>query len=207
MDPLTIANLAVQGVGAIGGMITASRQQKMMQERADLARAEMERLRGQYASLDTSNPYLNMENVMEDLTVNQQQAQFEAQQFQQSQANIMGSMREAAGSSGIAALAQTLAQQGQIAAQRSSADIGRQEANIQMQAARQAQYLEKLEREGEIKSRDLRRDQVGTLLGMSQQETAQYTMGAMQAQQAKMDALTGGLTGIGTTLTNEFLSQ
>ena len=45
----------------------------------------MDRLKNIYANLDTSNPFLNMENVMEDLTINQKQAQFQAQQFQQSQ--------------------------------------------------------------------------------------------------------------------------
>ena len=69
-----------------------------------------------------------MENTMEDLTINQQQAEFEKQQAMQSQANIMGQMRGAAGSSGIAALAQSLANQGSLQAQRASASIGAQEA-------------------------------------------------------------------------------
>ena len=95
-----------------------------------------------YSNLDTSNPYLNLENTMEALTVNQQQAQFEAQQFQQSQANIMANLQGAAGGSGVAALAQTLANQGQIAAQQSAASIGAQEAaNQQLMAQGAADVL------------------------------------------------------------------
>jgi len=91
------------------------------------------------------NVYSGLENTMEDLTVNQQQAQFEAQQFQQSQSNIMSGLRGAAGGSGIAALAQSLSQQGQIAAQRSSASIGQQESRNQALAAQQAGQLQMAE--------------------------------------------------------------
>ena len=65
-----------------------------------------------------------MENTMEDLTVNQQQAEFTKQNNMQNQANIMGQMRGAAGSSGIAALAQSLSNKGSLQAQQASASIG-----------------------------------------------------------------------------------
>ena len=42
---------------------------------ADTARIELDRQKKAFEALDTSNPYLNMENTMEDLTVNQQQAE------------------------------------------------------------------------------------------------------------------------------------
>ena len=60
-----------------------------------------------YENIQIKNPYEGMENVYEDLTVNQQQAQFEAQQGMQQRANIMQGLRGAAGASGIAGLAQT----------------------------------------------------------------------------------------------------
>ena len=62
------------------------------------------RLKNIYSQLDTSNPYLNMENKFEDLTVNQQQAQFQAQQGAQQRADILASLRGAAGTSGIATI-------------------------------------------------------------------------------------------------------
>jgi hypothetical protein len=76
-----------------------------------------------------------MENAFEDLTVNTQQAEFEAQQNQQMQANIMSQMSGAAGGSGIAALAQSMANQGALQAQKASASIGAQEASNQEKSA------------------------------------------------------------------------
>ena len=95
------------------------------------------------------NPYENMENkykytenVYEDLTVNQQQAQFQAQQGSQQRANIMQSMKGAAGGSGIAALAQSMANQGQLQTQKISASIGMQEAQNQKLKAQGAQRVQ-----------------------------------------------------------------
>ena len=186
----------VQGIGSLISGIGARRTERRAAKKERDSRREMRRLKDVYANLDTSNPYLNMENVYEDLTVNQQQAQFQRQQFQQSQANILDSLRGAAGGSGIASLAQSLAQQGQIAAQRSSATIGAQEATNQRMRQQEAGRLQSLEREGNVYSRDLERQQVGTLLGMSQAETAAYGQARAQATQSKFDAISGGFTGI-----------
>lgn len=81
------------------------------------------------------NQMEGMENAFEDLTVNTQQAEFEAQQNQQMQSNIMSQMSGAAGGSGIAALAQSMANQGALQAQKASASIGAQEASNQEKAA------------------------------------------------------------------------
>ncbi len=96
-------------------------------------------VKNQYANL--RNPYenLSMENVFEDLTVNQQQAEFERDTMAQQRANIMGQMRTAAGGSGIAVLAQTMANQGQMATRQISASIGQQEAANQRLQAQGAQ--------------------------------------------------------------------
>ena len=94
------------------------------------------------------NQYANMENVYEDLTVNQQQAQFQAQQGQQQRANIMQGLRGAAGSSGIAGLAQSMANQGQLQAQQISASIGAQEAANQRMSAQGAGAIQQAERAG-----------------------------------------------------------
>ena len=162
------ASLIGGGIGAIG----AGKAKRQAERKERKARKEMERMKGIYSNLDTSNPYMNMENTMEDLTINQKQAQMENQQFQQSQANILDNMKGAAGGSGVASVAQALAQQGQLAAQRSSASIGQQESANQRAAATQAGVIQGKEREGEILSRDMKRDQTSTLLGMAQQETA-----------------------------------
>jgi len=112
-------------------------QQKKLDEQKDI-----------YRAIEFKNPYANMENqfaenVFEDLTVNQQQAQFEAQRGAQQRANIMQGLRGAAGASGIAGLAQSMANQGQLQLQRASASIGLQE-----------QYNERMKAQGDCKYRE-----------------------------------------------------
>ena len=136
-------------------------------DEAEKARVEMEKQKKAFEALDTSKPYLNMENTMEDLTINQQQAEFEKQQAMQSQANIMGQMRGAAGSSGIAALAQSLANQGSLQAQRASASIGAQEAQNQKLERGEASRIQGLEREGDLMSRNMQMGKIDTLMGMA----------------------------------------
>ena len=87
------------------------------------------------------NEMEGMENSFEDLTVNTQQAEFEAQQNQQMQANIMSQMSGAAGGSGIAALAQSMANQGALQASKASASIGAQEAENNKKAAEAGQDI------------------------------------------------------------------
>ena len=69
----------VSVVSGIASAIGSRKKEKRARRQADKARARMEEQKAAFADLDTSNPYLNMENTMEDLTVNQQQAQFEAE--------------------------------------------------------------------------------------------------------------------------------
>ena len=103
----------------------------------------------------------------------------------------MDQMRSAAGGSGIAALAQQMAQSGQLASQRASASIGQQEAANQRAAAQEASRLQGMERQGEVISRNLQRDQTSTLLGMSQSEVAAERQKAALAEQQKYDAMAG----------------
>jgi len=131
------ASIAVAGGLTKLGMSLSGRKGRIAEQKA--AKEQMEQRMGEYENLDTSNLYAdarnqyaniqtNFENTYEDLTVNQQQAQFQAQQGAQQRANIMQNMRGAAGGSGIAALAQAMANQGQLATQGISASIGQQES-------------------------------------------------------------------------------
>ena len=145
----------MQMAGGIGGIIQGLVGRKKRRAAQRKAKKEYEKQRALYQALDTSNlaagfgnAFENMENTYEDMTVNQQQAQFMAQQNQQSQANTMQALRGAAGGSGIAALAQSLAQQGQLAAQKSAAGIGQQEANNQAKKAQAAANIQLKERSG-----------------------------------------------------------
>ena len=181
---------AIKGVAGIAGGIIGSRKRKREERRAQ---QEMNMRKAQYEQLDTSNLYAGMQNTMEDLTVNQQQAQFEKQMQQQALATTMTGLQGAAGGSGIAALAQSLAGQQMQAAQQASATIGQQEQQNQLLQAQQAQRLQELEAQGATQARALEYEKTGTLLGMSQQRLG----AAKQARAAATQSIIGGIGAIG----------
>jgi len=177
----------ISGGVDIANSIIGSKKRKAEQQQAQgLYDSSM----SDFRNLDTSNPYANMENTMEDLTVNTQAADFTAQQQNQGLSNIMGSMKQAAGGSGVAALAQSLANQQSQNAQSAGASIGQQEASNQAAAAQQAGANQKMSREGDYLSQQMERGQTETELGM-----AQGRLGA--ANQARIDATQSLVSGIG----------
>lgn len=183
MIPLAVGLQGAMGIAQ--GVIGHKRRKREQAE----AQAEFDRTRQQYMSQDLSNPFANMENTMEDLTVNTQAADFAAQQQAQGMSNIMAGMKGAAGGSGIAALAQSLANQQSQNATQASADIARQEAGNQAAAAQQAGQLQTLERRGDIMSRNMKREQFSTELGMAMDQKGQADLARQQAT----DALMGGV--------------
>ena len=184
------------GIAAAAGtaqiIMAAQGGRKRKREQAEAA-AEQKQRKRDYEMMDTSNPYRNMENTMEDLTVNTQQAQFVAQQGQQQRANIMQNMQGAAGGSGIAGLAQAMANQGAIASQKAAASIGQQEASNKKAMATEAARLQTMERRGDARSQEMEQDKVETLLGMSQQRKA----AADAARQRAQDQIMQGIGTIG----------
>ena len=183
------AAIAVGVVSAGVSMYNAKKNrdaaEELSEEALESQRIQQEKLDKQaeeYKALTFENPYENMENVYEDLTVNQQQAQFQAQQGAQQRANIMEGLRGAAGASGIASLAQTMANQGQLMTQRISASIGAQEARNQALMAQGAQRADMAERKGDLMKQKFEADRQATLLGMQMGQTA----GANAAYQAAM---------------------
>jgi len=200
-NPLTIVGGVSQAIGGFAQMRSARIERDRQRDIEEDARSERNKMRNIYQNLDTSNPYTNMENTMEDLTINQQQAQFERQTFAQSQSNILQTLQGSAGGSGIAALAQSLAQQGQIAAQRSSASIGQQESRNTAAKASQAAQLQELEKRGQRETQQMNMQKYGTLQQMSQQEMMQAGAAASAAEQTRSEALGSAIGGIGTTLT------
>ena len=203
-------------VGGIYSGIQAGKASKKADKAAKKAAGEKKRMQEILSNVDTSNPfqgmtnpYAGLENTMEDLTVNQQEADFKAQQFAQSQANIMEGLRGSAGSSGIAALAQSLAKQGSLAAQKSSASIGKQEAANQALAAKEAGKLQSAEAKGEFdvarqvgqgeaaaQQRELTKQRA--LFGEASREANAANTAAMNAQATKDQAVGGAIqSGIG----------
>jgi hypothetical protein len=176
-------------IGGVTGIASGIMGSKGRKEEQAAAQAEFNRNKASFENLDTSNVYSNMENTMEDLTVNQGAAQFQAEQEQQGLSNVMGSMQGAAGGSGIAALAQSLAGQQSQNMRRASVDIGKQEQANQMAERKQAGNLQLYEKKGELLSRDAEKEKTETLMGMSQQRLG----AANQARKAATDAIVGGV--------------
>jgi len=170
------------------------------------AKAEYDDLMQQYGQQTFENPYANLQNTMEDLTVNQQQAQFQVEQQAQGQANIMQNLKAQAGGSGIAALGQALANQQSQAARQASIDIGRQEAANQQAAAAQAGQLQTLFAQGEDVKQQREMDLLATQLGMSAEQLAGVRAEKMAAQQARADAFKS-TTQAGADLTKYYMNQ
>ena len=188
--PQAYIPLIAAGVGAAASMSVAGKQRRQAQKMSDQARADrakqnaiVEKQKQEYRDIKFTNPYENMENTMEDLTVNQQQAQFQAQQGNQQRANIMQGLRGAAGGSGIAGLAQSMANQGQLQTQKISASIGQQEAQNQRLRAGEAGRLQQSERLGGAMVQEAESGRQATLLGMAQGQSA----GANAAYQQQLE--------------------
>ena len=211
-----VAGIAV-GVASAGGgvakMIGAKKARKAAEKKAKAAKAEMDARKAEYEQLDMSNPYADFqnqmaENVYEDLTVNQQQAEFERAQQEQQRANIMDRLSGAAGGSGIAALAQQMANQGSLQARQAAASIGQQEAaNQKLQAQgelivqRGEQAAQEKRVQGDIMSRQWEKERIQTLMGMGQQETAAHNLAAAQARAQQTEAWGDIASGVGSATT------
>ena len=193
-------------------MYNGSKNRKAAAKAAEKAAAEkakqialLNKEKERYEKFEFVNPYAqaknqfeDLENTMEDLTVNQQQAQFEAQQTAQQRSNIMETMRESVGGSGIAALAQTMANQGQLATQRASASIGQQEVANQRAAATQAGQIQMQERTGAQQAEGLRMrgeelvarqeaDRRATILGIQASIAGGAAQASTQADQMSLE--------------------
>ena len=202
-----VVGAVAAGISAVGGIakaIDGGIKAKKAKKEAAEAQVELDKQKKAFEALDTSNPYQNMENTMEDLTVNQKEAEFLKQQQQQNQANILQQMRGAAGGSGIAALAQTLANQGSLDAQKAAASIGTQEAANQKLERQEAAKIQSLEREGEIISRNAQAGKISSLMGMAADEVSQAKAAQAAGQQQMIGGITDTLGAASGALTGQF---
>ena len=181
---------AVEGVGMIVGSMIGGRARRR-EERA--AKTELAQRRQAYETFEFKDPSAQMTNPFEDLTVNQQQAQFQSQQQQQGLASTLSGMQAAAGGSGIAALAQAMAGQQSQNLQAASASIGQQESANQMAAASGQQNLQQARAQGMMQKQQAEIGRTETLFGMAQQRKAAATAARQQATQD----LVGGISKVG----------
>ena len=189
--PMVALGMVQAGASLIGGLIGSGRRK---QEQKD-AKTAMEASRARYEDQQYRNPYANMENPYEDLTVNQQQAQFEAQQGAQSRADILEGLRGTAGGAGVAGLAQVMANQSALGAQRISASIGQQEAMNQRLRAQGAMQTQRMEAAGEAMVAGKEEQRIETLYGM---DMSRLTAANQARQQARQQMWSGIGEGLGT---------
>tara|TARA_R100000988_G_scaffold50331_1_gene24736 strand:- start:938 stop:1645 length:708 start_codon:yes stop_codon:yes gene_type:complete len=187
--------VGASAVTGIMGVMSANKNRQDALEAVEAARIEREeqqRLldveKEKFKEMKFENPFAGMQNTYEDLTVNQQAAQFQAQQTSQQRADILGQLRGAAGASGIAGLAQSLANQQALQTQKAAANIGQQEAANQRLVAKGAAQVQTLERQGEQFVEQAKRDRQATLLGMQMGQTTGAESAYQQAQANQMNA-------------------
>tara|TARA_A100001515_G_scaffold142343_1_gene140943 strand:- start:77 stop:772 length:696 start_codon:yes stop_codon:yes gene_type:complete len=190
-----IAVAAATTVGSIVAANSASKNRRLAKQQFDEAtkmrekeQAKLEQQKRIYKNQKFVNPFANMENVFEDLTVNTKQAEFAAKQGAQQRANIMQNFKQAAGASGIAGLAQALANQGALQTAKISAGIGQQEAANRLAVAKGAAANQLAERQGQQALQQMEANRQATLLGMQMGAATGANMGVMQAQANQMNA-------------------
>jgi hypothetical protein len=176
---------AISGAAQLG---LGAMQLAEANKRRRAAQAAYERSMQQYRAQDTSNLYANLENPYEDLTVNQQAAQFQAQEQQRGMADMMSRFQETSTGGDISAFAQVLANQQAQNLQRASASIAQQEAANQRMAAQGAMRIEGMERMGAERARAFKGNILGTELGMNMQTLA----GAEAARNQAITNVAGG---------------
>tara|TARA_R100001198_G_scaffold2194_1_gene1476 strand:+ start:55 stop:840 length:786 start_codon:yes stop_codon:yes gene_type:complete len=181
----------VTGVASIASGIIGGRARR---EEQRAAKAGYQRELQAYRNLDTSNPYADVTNPFENLTVNQQQADFMAQQSQQAAANTMFGLSAAAGGSGIAALAQAMANQQTRNLQQASATIGAQEAANQRLAAQGEARRQQLMGQGRAMAMQMEASKQGQLLGLERQRLQEANLARQQATAA----IVGGVGRLGS---------
>ena len=172
-----------------------------LEEAEGMFKTEMAAYRNQkFVNPYAKNVFASMENTAEDLTVNQQTAQFQAQQMQQSQANMLGALQGGGGFN--AGNIQALSNQAQLGAQQASASIGQQESANQRMAAQQAARNQQMERQGRLNVQrgaeglqQMETDRQATQLGMSMQMVGN-AQDAIAANKAMWGNIIGGITGM-----------
>ena len=180
---------ALKGIAGIAGGLIGGRKRRREQA---AAQRELDAAKSSFAAIDTSNPYKNVTNTFEDLTVNTQAADFAAQQQNQGLANIMGGLAGSAGGGGVAALAQSLANQQSASAQQAAASIGAQEAQNQKLAARGEQEAQMQRAQGERLSREMQFKKSEKQMDMASQRLES----AKAARAAATSSIMGGIGSI-----------
>lgn len=180
----------IGGVANIAGSLIGGGARRREQR---AAAAEQAAQKEAFKNFQFTNVYSGLENVAEDLTINQDAAQFQAQQ---TDAALAQAMQAAVVSGGAAGGAQAIAQAALQSKRGVAADIARQEQANEMARVQQAAKLQEMEATGEmdIQSQEYSRSQ--ELLNMA--NARKYA--ADQARRKATEQLIGGVGMLGKGL-------
>lgn len=163
-------------------------------------------------ALRRENVFEGQENIMEDMEVDTQAADYAREQFQQQQANIMQGLRGVAGASGAAGLAQALSGQASKQAQESQITIGQQlqqarrmklqeQSRINQQVLTEESRLSEADRSIQLANmqgaRQFELDKMSTMMGVQGQRIA-GVQGEIAANKKMWGDIVGGVADIAT---------
>jgi hypothetical protein len=180
----------IGGAASVAGSLIGGRARRREQRQAQ---AEFEAQKQALQSTVFENTYAGLENVAEDLTVNQQASQFQAQQ---TDAALAQSMQAAIASGGAPGGAQAIAQAALKSKAGISADLAKQEQANQMARVNAEQKLQADEAAGAdmLQTRDYQKQQ--QMLNLA----SQRKMAADQARAQATSQLVGGIGQLGSGL-------
>jgi len=182
-------------------MFTATEEQLARYNEEQIHQRELlEVQKGKYRQFQFENPYGNMENYYEDMTVDTTAADYQMRQGQQQRSNIMNQLRGVAGSSGIGGLAQALANQGTLQAGQVSAQLSQQERQNAMMAAKGASAADMAQRGGAAMVQSAEMQRQSTLLGIEYGGMAGANAGVQAAYGNQMSAFGANANMIGSQM-------
>ena len=203
---MTWITVGVAVVGGVSKMISAKKDRDAREAEQKRANREVAMRRQRLESLDLTNPYANLQNTYEDLTINQQQVDFQRQQMAVQQANAMQNLQAAAGGSGVAGLAQQIMNQGQQMSSQIAGSIGQQERANQMARAQQEASIQSQKAQGDqwVYNKQEARESDFLSAAMSEKTAADQAMNQAETlyNQGIWDTVGGVQGGINTYLDN-----
>lgn len=183
---------SIMAVGSLvkGGMtmMGAKKARPAIDKELAAAKGEFTDARRSYKDFQFSNPWQQMENTMEDLTVSTQAAEFQAQQADQALAASLDTMMQTGGGAGSA---QAIANAALMSQQGISASIQQQEQANQMARAQGAAQVQQRVLQGEEDLQSQSYIQKGELLNLA-------TSRKLAADQAKQQNQNMFMSGVGT---------
>lgn len=165
------------------GSIVGGRKRRREEQ---AAQAEFQANKAAYQNFQFQNPYANLENTAEDLTVNQQASNFQAQQSDQALSQGLDAIVASGGGGGSA---QAIANAALQSKQNISSDLAGQESANQQLRAQQAAQNQQLEAQGADVLQQRQHQQIGEAFDLSGERLS----AARAARQQATQDLIGGI--------------